>query len=560
MDQANAINLTGTEMRAFVEALSASFSVHRLKQMLRFRLEKDLDEISLAEDKITLIFEVVDAARKEGWTASLLAASRASQPTNPRLLAFATSLGLDSVGPVDRYRLEKIVRQRSRFVDFARFRERSALLEACVCSVESPARAGTGFLVAPNLVLTNYHVVEEAIRGAASPKDIRCRFDFLALPDGRTVETGRIVSLAPKWRLADRPYSQADLVATGGTWDASELDYALLQLSEPVGEQPLGSHQAEPGASHRGWIRLPVSPVAVETGDTLIIVQHPLDLEARPAIRQLPMQLAIGEVIEFAGDGIRLRHAATTLPGSSGSPCCTANLDLVALHHAGDPRDWPAYRGEYNQAIPIGLIVKDLQAQGIETPRDKELAVLEKKCSPEKSLEAVEMGDDDFAPLAGSVEAMTQDQRRGSSEGQRSVSPGSRSISIGGNATDSVIVMGDRNKVAANIKAVRYSPVESVEYAISIKSELASIRAIIEQHGPGQAGEIGLALDDATEEVSRESPDRDEVGQALQRALQSAEKAKGFSEGIGNLAPHVRNTVLWLGDNWSRLLAYVTPT
>jgi hypothetical protein len=558
MEQTTTLKLTGPQMQAFVNALCAAFSLDRLKQMLRFRLDKDLDEISLAGDKISLIFGVVDEAQKGGWIASLLAASRASQPGNPELLDFAACLGLDPISPGDRSRLEKIVRERSQFVDFAQFRERSALLEACVCSVESPSGAGTGFLLGPNLVLTNYHVVEEAIRGAASPQDIHCRFDYLALSDGRTVETGRIVSLAPKWRLADRPYSKADLVTSGGVWDPTELDFALLQLSEPVGEQPLGNLTSEPGARQRGWIKLPLSPVAVEKGDTLIIIQHPLDLEARPAIRQLPMQLAIGEAIEFAGDGIRLRHGATTLPGSSGSPCCTASLDLVALHHAGDPRDWPDYKGEYNQAIPIGLIVKDLQSRSIPTLWDKQRGVPDTKFSLERS-KAETRGGNSSHP-SDPIETMRGAQRnaklrRNFSQGRRS---GNRSVKIGRDAIGNVIITGDENEVSATITASKGTKKRASDRSVRIDSELASIRAIIERLGSEQAGRIGRAFDDATEEVARPSPDRNEVGAALERALQTAQKAHGFAEEIDKLAPHVRNAVLWLGDGWNKLLAFVS--
>ncbi len=53
----------------------------------------------------------------------------------------------------------------------------------------------------------------------------------------------------------------------------------------------------------------------------------------------------------------RLRHKTATLPGSSGAPCFNANLDLVALHHAGDPAETPGRPAEYNQAIPIGAII-----------------------------------------------------------------------------------------------------------------------------------------------------------------------------------------------------------
>jgi hypothetical protein len=370
------LRLSGTQMQTFVEALSDAFTMPRLRQMLKFRLDKDLDEISLAGDKVSVIFELVDAAQKEGWTTRLLTAARASRPDNPKILAFEASLGLDPVPAADRPRLEKIVRERSRFGNYASFRERSARLGACVCAVELPNGWGTGFLVGPDLVLTNYHVVIKALTGEVSPKDIRCRFDYLALPNGSTIQAGRVVPLAEAWQLAHRPFSPADLVATGGVWQPQELDYALLRLAEKIAEQPLGEkpagQQVEPGAALRGWITLPSAPPSAAKDDHLVIIQHPVDLSALPAeVRPLPMQIASGEVLGFVGDGIRMRHATRTLPGSSGSPCCNAHLELVALHHAGDPRDWPDYKGEYNQAIPIGLIVADLKARGVEPIWDR---------------------------------------------------------------------------------------------------------------------------------------------------------------------------------------------
>jgi V8-like Glu-specific endopeptidase len=53
------------------------------------------------------------------------------------------------------------------------------------------------------------------------------------------------------------------------------------------------------------------------------------------------------------------------MPGSSGSPCFNANLELVALHHAGDPTV-PWEQPEWNQAIPVQNIVADLIAQGVD--------------------------------------------------------------------------------------------------------------------------------------------------------------------------------------------------
>jgi V8-like Glu-specific endopeptidase len=72
-----------------------------------------------------------------------------------------------------------------------------------------------------------------------------------------------------------------------------------------------------------------------------------------------PMAISMGRVLDHAANGVRLRHDAYTLGGSSGSPVFDANFQLVALHHAGDPAAGPA---QYNQAIPMTLIRADIAA------------------------------------------------------------------------------------------------------------------------------------------------------------------------------------------------------
>jgi Trypsin-like peptidase domain/Effector-associated domain 1 len=353
------LKLSGEQSEAFCSALSKAFTLQKLDQMLFFRLGKDRQDIALGDDKFEIIFKIVTASVREGWTAKLLMAARSSNPGNSELFAFEHALGLGSIGCEAATNLEKIVRPRWNFIDVASFRARYARLENCVCAIETGTSLGTGFLVGPDLVLTNYHVIKSVI-GNGTSDAIRCRFDYKAMSDGTTILPGRTIGLAVPGVLASRPYSPADLVASDGHWEPHELDYALLRLAEKVGRQPIGV-SAEPSAPARGWITALSMPPHVAKDDPLIIVQHPQDLNALPAVKLQPMQLAIGLVLGFVGDGMRIRHATRTLPGSSGSPCCNANLELVALHHAGDPRDWPDYRGEFNQAIPIDRIVADLK-------------------------------------------------------------------------------------------------------------------------------------------------------------------------------------------------------
>ena len=257
-------------------------------------------------------------------------------------------------------RLQKIVSEKSRFSNLAEFIQGLERMRDTVCVVETPQGGGTGFLVSPNLVLTNYHVIKDMEKGNASPGDIKCRFDYLTPPSLSETKPGRKVSLVAGdgWLVMHRNYSKADLSESGGQWHPEELDYALLMLDERIGELPGPS-----GPRARGWFRLQSLPAPMQKDDVILIGQHPRNLTVAPAVQFLPMQLAIGDVLGFVGAGLRMRHDTRTLPGSSGSPCCNADLELVALHHAGDPKDWGSYKGQYNQAIPISLIVADLMKQ-----------------------------------------------------------------------------------------------------------------------------------------------------------------------------------------------------
>lgn len=217
-----------------------------------------------------------------------------------------------------------------------------------VCRVTvDGAAAGTGFLVGPDAVLTNWHVVHANSVEPALRK-IACQFDYLLNPDG-TRPASHNVSLAKDGLKASAPFSPAETTAdpdtpapTGG-----ELDYALLQLADRVGD-------AEDGGRKRGWLPLPAAAASLAKGAPLMIVQHP---------DGAPMKLALDteSVIGLAGEGRRLRYATNTEGGSSGSPCFDMDWSLVALHHYGDPT-WG--NPKFNQGVPIHLIRADIESKG----------------------------------------------------------------------------------------------------------------------------------------------------------------------------------------------------
>ena len=361
--------LTGPQIKAFVEALGAAFGFARFDRLLLGRLNKNREDISLAGDYEGIRYDVVKLANNEGWVTDLLTAARASNPANAALLAFEELLGLGAIAASQKPKLEKIVRESSPLKDSAEFRERLGLLETWICAMEIPGGGGSGVLVGPDLVLTHYHVVAPLLKGEASPSDARCRLDYRATDGGDVVNAGVSIGLAADWDVHHSRYSQADTVADGQGWIAEELDFALVRLSSSPGEAPIGN-QPEAEAPNRGWLRLPVNPAAMTQGDVLFVLQHPQDLDALPKAKLQRLKLSSGTVLGFVGNGLRMRHDATTLPGSSGSPCFNAALEPVALHHAGEKNSRLDYKGAYNQAIPLGEIAKYLKKHGLESLLD----------------------------------------------------------------------------------------------------------------------------------------------------------------------------------------------
>ncbi|MBE7198550.1 MAG: trypsin-like peptidase domain-containing protein [Parafilimonas terrae] len=234
--------------------------------------------------------------------------------------------------------LERTVKPALSVPDLRVWLDKIERLERQVCRVEAAdAALGTGFLVGPQTVLTNWHVVREARRRGTDDR-LACRFDYRRLTGGG-VDAGQVISVTSV--VDERPCSAAEFTAEPDEPPpaADELDYALLRLAEP---QP-----------QRGSVAMrPAPPVA--QGAALVIVQHP---EGEPMRFALDTEAAIG----FVQQGRRLRYRTNTEAGSSGSPCMTMDLDLVALHHLGDP----SYGGaKYNQGIPIDLVVASLRARG----------------------------------------------------------------------------------------------------------------------------------------------------------------------------------------------------
>jgi hypothetical protein len=95
---------------------------------------------------------------------------------------------------------------------------------------------------------------------------------------------------------------------------------------------------------------------------------------------------------------------------------------------------------------------------------------------------------------------------------------------------------------------------------VDLQATLNTMRALLTELNTPDHRKITNALDEAQEESGKPSPDKQEVGKALSRALEYAQKAAGFAEVLVKLQPHVVAAVAWLGGQWQPLLTAVGLT
>lgn len=328
--------LTRTQRLQLFDALLTAFpGWDELKEMVDLQLERNLQTISPQAGLRAVVLNLIVWAQANGYLGELVAGALAHNPDNPQLKAFASTMQSAAAaaplppaptvpeGQADKEYYERLVWKAVEFAGTAEFRAAMILREAAVCRVEFPEGIGqgTGFLVSPDLLLTNYHVLEDFIEKRQPPEAVAFRFDYQANADGTNVNDGRMVKLA-----------------SGAEWlvrcsKIAELDYALVRVAEKAGDHALAT------AGTRGWL----SPVShtFGVGESVFVLQHP---------KAAPLKIASGGVAQVQDR--RIHYLANTLNGSSGSPCFTSDWKLAALHRGGDTIA--------NIAIPFSAILPDL--------------------------------------------------------------------------------------------------------------------------------------------------------------------------------------------------------
>lgn len=254
-----------------------------------------------------------------------------------------------------------------------------------VCRVEVHDRRGsvvgygTGFLVAPSLMLTNNHVLHDAQAALYSLAQFDYENDLMMRP---------------------RPTRNFRLEPERLFITDEALDFSLVAVA-PVAAEGVK-------LEGYGYTRLIAGSGKALLGECVSIIQHPNGAPKAVAIRANQVTDVFDEFIHYSTD---------TEPGSSGSPVLSDGWEVVALHHAGVPG--PGGRGYVaNEGIRVSSIMAHLAALRDSLPAQQQgvlRQLLEQQPvlpAPGPGEEAVTLERSAYAGLAGYEEDFLGEEHR----------------------------------------------------------------------------------------------------------------------------------------------------
>jgi endonuclease G, mitochondrial len=191
---------------------------------------------------------------------------------------------------------------------------------------------GSGFLIAPGILLTNNHVIQR--EGEAT--DLIAQFDY-ELDD----------------QNKNRVFTEFELDPRLFVFDPIErLDYTLIALG------PRRSGPRDPKTF--GYLALSDASDKHMLGEVANVVQHPQGRFKEIVLRENRLVSRLDYVLHYLAD---------TEPGSSGSPVFNNDWQVIALHHWGGPSPAvldglrPGATTEVNEGVRISSIVRDLASK-----------------------------------------------------------------------------------------------------------------------------------------------------------------------------------------------------
>lgn len=202
---------------------------------------------------------------------------------------------------------------------------------------EFGAWAGTGFLVAPNVLLTNHHVINSPDVATSA----LCIFDYQADAQGNAMPV-HTFRLDPAKLFVTSPYQ----LPSG----KKGLDYTFVWIEMDAEAQRAYGH-----------VQVSRGSFLVTTGQCANIIHHPAGRPKCVSLQDNRIAAIHPEVIHYTSD---------TEPGSSGGAVFTNDWRLFGLHHASEENTGklnPLNEAEVpellNEGIRLAAIALDLESR-----------------------------------------------------------------------------------------------------------------------------------------------------------------------------------------------------
>lgn len=188
-------------------------------------------------------------------------------------------------------------------------------LAAPVARIVLGEDSGTGFLIAPDLLLTNNHVLPSPEVAAQCVAEFNYQVNWAGV-------------MEPVRRYVFDPTHFKT---------STELDYTIVRVKEGPGEL-------------YGYIDLG-SRADVAVNDFVSIIQHPMGGPKQVCLTDNKVAAVFGDLVQYSTD---------TEPGSSGSPVFNQSWQIVALHHRGGNLAGPdGVKYFSNEGIAISAVFRD---------------------------------------------------------------------------------------------------------------------------------------------------------------------------------------------------------
>src|SRR4030095_3616378 len=160
---------------------------------------------------------------------------------------------------------------------------------------------GTGFLIAPNILMTNHHVLPDTKTAQHS----QVEFNYEMTVSGKPTKSV-VFNLLPDTLYVTSPQEK--------------FDFTIVAVNKKSEDGKL--------LSSFGFLPVTKEPATLSQGQAVSIIQHPNGERKQLALRNNNITKVDGDLLMYTTD---------TLGGSSGSPIFNDAWDVAGLHHSGVP-------------------------------------------------------------------------------------------------------------------------------------------------------------------------------------------------------------------------------